>query len=298
MHWITATIIAAFFQNLRSSLQKSLNDQMSLMASTYVRFVFALPFSALLFFGYFKDLNVVSDALSNHTFLGYVVLGSLSQIIFTFIFLYSFKFSNFVVGTTLSKTEVIQIAFLELIILNDHLSGMVILGIIISTIGVIIFSVKDLNFFLKNILSKSTLLGIFCGSLLALSIVSFRGATLSLENLTSNFEMAITTLFASTFVQTIFVSCYLIIKERDQFKNILDNKYKSVAAGFSGFIATLFWFYAFSLTQASMVRAFGQIELFFSYLSSRYYFKEKIKLIEIIGITVFVIGILVILFTK
>ena len=58
MHWIAATIIAAFFQNLRSSLQKSLNDQMSLMASTYVRFVFALPFSALLFFGYFKDLNI------------------------------------------------------------------------------------------------------------------------------------------------------------------------------------------------------------------------------------------------
>ena len=126
MHWIAATIIAAFFQNLRSSLQKSLNDQMSLMASTYVRFVFALPFAALLFFGYFRDLNVVSDALSNHTFLGYVVLGSLSQIIFTFIFLYSFKFSNFVVGTTLSKTEVIQIAFLELMILNDNLSGIVI----------------------------------------------------------------------------------------------------------------------------------------------------------------------------
>ena len=118
MHWIVATIIAAFFQNLRSSLQKSLNDQMSLMASTYVRFVFALPFSALLFFLYFRDLNVISQALNNYTFLSYVVLGSLSQIIFTFIFLYSFKFSNFVVGTTLSKTEVIQIAFLELIILK------------------------------------------------------------------------------------------------------------------------------------------------------------------------------------
>jgi multidrug transporter EmrE-like cation transporter len=50
--------------------------------------------------------------------------------------------------------------------------------------------------------------------------------------------------------------------------------------------------------QAAIVRAVGQIELLFSYIASRYYFKEKIKLIEIIGITVFVIGILVILITK
>jgi len=71
-----------------------------------------------------------------------------------------------------------------------------------------------------------------------------------------------------------------------------------VATGFCGFIATLSWFYVFTLTQAAIVRAVGQIELLFSYISSRYYFKEKIRLIEIIGIIVFGIGVIIILIAK
>ena len=50
--------------------------------------------------------------------------------------------------------------------------------------------------------------------------------------------------------------------------------------------------------QAAIVRAVGQIELLFSYMASRYYFKEKIKLIEVIGILVFAIGVGVILVAK
>ena len=298
MNWVLATITAAFFQNLRSSLQKSLNAKMSLMATTYVRFVFALPFSAIIFILYFQNAKVITNFLSNDVFIAYALLGSFSQILFTFVFLYSFKFSNFIIGTTLSKTEVIQIAFLELVILHDSLSAAVVAGIVMSTIGVIIFSVKDFKFFLNNLLSKSTFMGLFCGTLLALSIVCFRGAALSLHNLNSNFEMALTTLFVSTLVQTVLVTTYLLIKEREQFKIILDNKWVSLSAGFSGFTATFLWFYAFSLTQASTVRALGQIELFFSYLSSRYYFKEKIKITEMVGILIFVSGVVVILIAK
>jgi len=46
------------------------------------------------------------------------------------------------------------------------------------------------------------------------------------------------------------------------------------------------------------VRAVGQVELLFSYIASRYYFKEKIKIEEIIGILIFVLGVLIILTTK
>ena len=70
--------------------------------------------------------------------------------IFTFLLLYLFKFSNFVVVTSLSKTEVIQIAIFEYIILKDKLNSFGILGIIIATIGVILISIKDLKLFFKN----------------------------------------------------------------------------------------------------------------------------------------------------
>ena len=69
-------------------------------------------------------------------------------------------------------------------------------------------------------------------------------------------------------------------------------------AGLAGFLATLSWFYAFTLIQSSFVRAIGQIELLFSFISSKYMFKEKVKIIEILGIVIFVVGVLILLLSK
>ena len=55
------------------------------------------------------------------------------------------------VGTSLSKTEVIQVAIFEYIVLNDKLNAAGIIGIIIATTGVIIMTIKDVNFFIKNL---------------------------------------------------------------------------------------------------------------------------------------------------
>ena len=72
--------------------------------------------------------------------------------------LYLFQFSNFIIGTSLSKTEVIQIVALELILFGDTLNFLATTGVIISTIGIIIFSVKNLNLFLKIYFQKQQLL--------------------------------------------------------------------------------------------------------------------------------------------
>jgi drug/metabolite transporter (DMT)-like permease len=77
-----------------------------------------------------------------------------------------------------------------------------------------------------------------------------------------------------------------------------EHKQQCLLAGLSGFLATISWFYAFTIMQAAIVRAVGQVELLFSYIASRYYFKEKIKIEEIIGILIFVLGVLIILTTK
>ena len=53
-----------------------------------------------------------------------------------------------------------------------------------------------------------------------------------------------------------------------------------------------------TLMQASFVRALGQIEIFFSYLSSKYLFKEKLKFSEILGIMIFVSGVMLMLITR
>ncbi len=298
MNWIVVTIIAAFFQNLRSSFQKKINKEVSTIASTYVRFSFALPLAIILFFVYFKDFSVFMEVIKQPGFLIDVTMASIFQVIFTFVLLYLFKFSNFVVGTSLSKTEVIQVAIFEYLILNEKLSKLGISGIIISTLGVIILSIKDLKLFLQNIFSKTTLIGLISGLFLALSIVYFRSAALSLENFNSNFEKVITTLLFGLLIPTIILTIYLLLFEKNEFIKLYNDKYDCMLIGVGGFFASLSWFYAFTLIQASFVRAVGQIELLFSYFSSRYFFKEKVRVTEIIGIIIFVFGVTILLFSR
>ena len=298
MNWVIFTVLAAFFQNLRTSLQKRLNKNLSLVASAYVRFAFALPFAFIIFFINFRSLDIVQIILDQNNFIYYTFLGAIFQVIFTLLLLYLFKFSNFVVGTSLSKTEVIQIAIFEYIILKDKLNLFGIIGIIVATIGVIVITIKDVKLFFKNFFSKVTLIGLTTGLILGLSVVYFRAAALSLENFSSNFDKAITTLFFGLFIQTAVVTTYLLIFEKSEFKKFYQNKVEICFTGLAGFLATLSWFFAFTLIQASFVRAVGQIEILFSYVSSKYLFKEKITFIEIMGIIIFISGATLLLLTK
>ncbi len=298
MNWVIFTVLAAFFQNLRTSLQKRLNKNLSLVASAYVRFAFALPFAFIIFFINFRSLDIVQIILDQNNFIYYTFLGAIFQVIFTLLLLYLFKFSNFVVGTSLSKTEVIQIATFEYIILKDKLNLFGIIGIIVATIGVIVITIKDVKLFFRNFFSKVTLIGLTTGLILGLSVVYFRAAALSLENFSSNFDKAITTLFFGLFIQTAVVTTYLLIFEKSEFKKFYQNKVEICLTGLAGFLATLSWFFAFTLIQASFVRAVGQIEILFSYMSSKYLFKEKITFIEIMGIIIFISGATLLLITK
>ena len=295
MNWIVTSVLGAFFQNARSSIQKKLNTEMSLMASTYVRFAFSLPILFVVFFIYFGNFNYFIISVQNSNFITYVILASILQISFTLLFL---KFTNFLVGTALSKTEVIQIAFFEFIILKDYLNFYALLGIMISTIGVIIFSTKDLKNIINGFFSKSTVVGLLCGTLLALSVVFYRGSMEFLEFTNKNFDRALLTLFAATIIQTSLITFYLLLFELTEFKKIKSNIKLSSLAGFFGFSATISWFYSFSLVQAALVRAVGQIELLFSYISSRFMFKEKIRYIEIFGIIIFIFGLILVIFNK
>ena len=298
MNWIVTSVMGAFFQNARSSIQKKLNTEMSLMASTYVRFAFSLPILFVVFFIYFGNFNYFIISVQNSNFITYVILASVLQISFTLLFLYLLKFTNFLIGTALSKTEVIQIAFFEFLILKDYLNFYALLGIMISTIGVIIFSTKDLKNIINGFFSKSTVVGLLCGTLLALSVVFYRGSMEFLEFTNKNFDRALLTLFAATIIQTSLITFYLLLFEITEFKKIKSNIKLSSLAGFFGFSATISWFYSFSLVQAALVRAVGQIELLFSYVSSRFMFKEKIRYIEIFGIIIFIFGLILVIFNK
>ena len=115
--WIPLTIAAAFFQNLRSAMQKHLKGKLSTLGAGYVRFVYATPVALVYFIAVIGYEDMRLPEIST-TFLTYAVLGGICQIMFTVFLLWLFSFHNFAVGTTLSKLETIMVAIFGLLLLG------------------------------------------------------------------------------------------------------------------------------------------------------------------------------------
>ena len=298
--WIPVTIAAAFFQNLRSSLQRHLKGKLSDMGATYVRFAFAWPFAviwlALLVLGF--NLNLPQPNLA---FVAWVIAGSVTQIVFTFLLIWLFSYSNFAVGTTLSKTEVLQVALLEAILLREAVTPLAAGAIVVSSIGVLTLSAgKDRLTFgnlFRGLGQKSTLIGLASGFFLGASSVLFRGAALSLHH-DSLLTSAAFTLVLATLFQTVLVTIWLMIFEKGQISSVVANWRVAATVGFAGWIASICWFTAFTLTNAAYVRALGQVELVFTFLVSVLFFREKVTRAEIGGAVLLASGIVILIIER
>ena len=292
--WIPITIIAAFSQNLRSIFQKKLQENLSNIGATYVRFAYGLPFVIIYFFivnNFSEDYLSINEI--NLEFMLYCTIGGVSQIIATFLLLKIFVTSNFAVGTVYSKTEPIQAAFFGFILLNEIITLIGFLGILIGLVGIIITAFSKIN---KgySLFSSTVLLGLLSGTLFGLSAVMFRGASHSLYTYNFLLSSAFTLLIAIS-IQTIILTFYIYFTDIKQFHLILVNWKQSVIVGLFGAVASLCWFYAMSIQNVAYVRALGQIELIFTIFASIFYFKEKFKFAELLGIVITLIGILIIL---
>ena len=293
--WIPITLFAAFMQNLRSALQKHIKGRLSTGGAAYVRFCYALPFSVLLLIG----LTQVGDYTlpkPNTLFFFYCLLGGISQILFTFLLIYLFSFRNFAVGTTYSKTEVIQVALLGLVLLGDTIGLIGVFGISIGVIGVMTMAVAHTKVTFKNLVTslfeRTTLLGLLCGLFLGASVVFFRGATLSLE-MGAVLERAAFALAVGLTIQTVIMGVYLRLREPGQLTDVIRHWRPGLLVGIVGFFGSACWFVAFTLQNAAYVRAVGQIELVFTFIASIFIFKERIKPIEIYGIILILVSILI-----
>jgi drug/metabolite transporter (DMT)-like permease len=296
--WIPLTVAGAFFQNLRSALQKHLKSRLSTAGATYVRFFYAWPFAVVYCWG-LAEFGGFAVPPPTPKFLIYCFLGGLSQIAFTFLLIWLFSFRNFAVGTTYSKTETAQVAILGLLILGDTLSAAAVVAIAVSMVGVFALSVVDARITVKSLFTglteKATVIGLVCGAFLGASVVFFRGASLALGD-DHNFLMrAAFTLAVAVVVQTAMMGAYLLVREPGQMTAVIRNWRPALSVGVAGMLASVAWFTAFTLENAAYVRALGQIELVFTFVASVAFFREKTKPIEIVGILLIVGGILILL---
>lgn len=288
--WILFTIGAAFLQNIRNSLQKSLNNVLSTVGAAYTRFAFGLPL-AIIYWATLTSLD--AQALDwNAEFWWFTILGGTSQIMAMWFTLRAFALRGFAVGTAYSKTETFQTAIFTIILLGEAVSGTVFLAIAISFVGVCFLSLakSDVTFrdFLFSWTRKAALMGLGSGAMLGISGTSYRGGALALGG-DSALLAAATTLMVALAIQTVLMTAYLHMKEKGELANVWRNRHKAFAVGIVSMMGSVGWFTAMTLISAAHVRVLGQVELIFTFFTSVLIFKEKITSAELFG-TLLIVG--------
>lgn len=289
--WIYFTVLAAFMQAIRTAGQKQLSKQLNAMATTLVRFLFALPFVWLYLFSiiYFQQTSLPDI---NSDFIRSASFAAICQIAATAFVIMAFRYQNFAVATSLVKTEAVLTAIIGVLVFDAVLSGFGWLSVIIGVVGVLILSKTDVGI---NAIFKSpaSAYGIAAGLGFALATLLIRQASLALH--TNLLLSAAITLAFMVSLQTILVVIYILFQDKRQFTRINKHWKLSLFVGIASMLGSVGWFTAASFQTAAYVKALGQIEFFFTLIITYRIFKERVNLREAAGMGLIMASVLILL---
>ena len=295
--WILLAIIAATTQTLRSAGQKQMKSVMGDFGASYIRFSYALPF-ALIWLAIWVYYTGQSLPTFTPSFWFWVSIGGLTQVIFTVALITLFNHRNFAAGTAFSKTEVLQAAIFEALIIGEFVSLQVGTAITIGVLAVLMLSFHKTEAGLRGLLTAFTsyqsLLGLVAGAFLGLSTVSFRAATDALVTGDVILRASISAA-TSTILQTVVMGIALLFFAKQELSLSFTHWRRAWPVGLFGAITTACWFTAFSLHNVASVRAVGQIELIITLGVSALIFRERVTRIEIVAIALLAFSIVLVL---
>ena len=103
------------------------------------------------------------------------------------------------------------------------------------------------------------------------------------------------TLVAATAIQTLCMGGYFAWRERGALSRVARSWRTSVWVGLFGMMASSAWFTAMTLERAAYVRAVGQVELLFTFVATVVFFREKVRVSEVMGSVFIVLGLVLVL---
>lgn len=292
MHtWVYFTLLAAFMQAIRTAGQKQLSKELNAMATTLVRFMFAVPFVWIYLFIVSTVQDIAMPEL-NTVFVWSAVCASIAQITGTVFVIMAFRYQNFAVATSLVKTEAVLTAIMGVLVFDATLSGFGWLSVVIGVVGVLILSKTDLGF--KSILkSPASAYGVAAGFGFAMATLWIRQASLSL-----NTHLLLSAAFTLAFMvslQTLLVLSYLVMQDKTQLRLIKNNWKLGTFVGITSMLGSVGWFTAASFQTAAYVKALGQVEFFITLAITLRFFKEHISLREYLGMGLIVASVMTLL---
>lgn len=281
--WIAASLAAALFQTVRFMLQKHLAQAtLSAAGATFARFVYSAPL-AVTALALWIAMGVRLP-LPTGAFWTYGAVGGAAQITATVCTVLLFGRRNFAVGITFIKVEVLMTALIGLVVLGDVLSTAGVIAILIGVMGVLVLSgpLERTGPLWRRLLSPSAALGLGAGALFGVSAVCYRGA--SLEVLAdAPLLRALVTLAAVTTMQTLGMAIWLTLREPQEILRVMAAWKTAGWIGLTSMAGSFSWFIAFTLQNAAYVKAVGQVELIFAIFASVLFFRERITPREALG---------------
>ncbi len=293
--WIYFTLLAAFMQAIRTAGQKHLSGQLNAMATTAVRYLFALPF-ALLYAWWLLAVKEVEVPSLTPLFMQYALVACVMQIIGTVCLVAAFRYRNFAVATSLAKTEAIQVAIVGAFLFGISLSAAGWLSVVVGVVGV--FLVSKVKFRINDFIGDAQSLiglgyGLAAGLGLAITTLLIRESSLAL-NTNLMVSAAITLVFMIS-VQTLISCLYIYIQDRSQFQLMLTHWKLCLFVGVTSVLGSIGWFTGASFQNAAYVKALGQVEFFITLVLTYRIFKETITAKEYIGMLLIVVSVILLL---
>jgi drug/metabolite transporter (DMT)-like permease len=292
--WIPITLGAALAQTLRNAAQRHLTSDLGALGATLVRFLYGLPFAVIwlaIAWAGFADRGAW-PAIS-FSFLMWTVIAALSQIAATALLLRNMEERNFAIGVAYSKSEIIQVALFGLVLLGDRVSLLSVVSIIVASMAVVLLSLpadnRSLAAIARGWTSRSAMLGLGSGAAFGMAAVGYRGAALALATPSLVFAAAESLVWAQAF-QTILLGGYLAWRYASVVVEVVRAWRVSLLAGAMGAVGSACWFTAMAMQPVARVRTLGLIELYFSYIISRRFFRERLGRAELIGLALLAIG--------
>jgi drug/metabolite transporter (DMT)-like permease len=264
--WVVLAIGASLAQTTRNVLAQSVASKISPALNSWARFTFCLPFAALA-----CATSIAIDGLPTlpPSFFFFCLCTAVTQLLGNVALVSAFRAGGFGESIVFHKLEVILTAIVGALIFSEMPSSLGATGIVVCGIGVIAANLGresgGLGWSRAFTLGRAGSLALLCAILLvaasfalklANGIVSDANPTIGAESISAPIQ----TLFHTTWIEVLLLTVWITHRERESFGDVRIHWRRMLVIGSAGFIASLGWFWSYSLTLVAYVKAVGQIE--------------------------------------
>ena len=295
--WVVFTIAAAATQALRTAVQRRMTATLGNLGASYIRFSYAFPIAWLFCVLYTSYSSTALPDLPA-SFWFWINLAALTQVIFTILLVQLFSHRSFAAAVAFSKTEVLQTAIFEALILGVIVTVQTGVAIALGVFATVLLSLAKANLAVANLraalFSQQVAIGLAAGAFLGFCTVCYGAALHSMVggDVIGNAMYAAA---IGTTVQAVCFGIYVFIVRREQFIASFVEWRQCGVAGVWAATTSVCWFAGFALYSVAPVRAVGQMELLFSVGFSVLYFKERVSRVELTAIALLATSIIMVL---